>query len=448
MSMLAAEPAKVRIDAGIVVGSSENGVNVFKGIPFAKPPIGSLRWAVPSRPAAWSGERDATKFALPCPQPMNADGKPNGGGASGPCDEDCLYLNVWAPANAKNAPVMVWLYGGAAFLGAGHLGSYNGSAFARDGVIVVTINYRLGSLGYFSHPALTKAAAPSEPLNNYALLDAIEALNWVRRNIAAFGGNPKNVTVFGQSAGGAMVMNLLAIQSAQGLFHKAIVESGVLLRPGMPLAKAEETGIKAATALGLPGANATLKQLRANPAKAFVDNEATRRGASGVIDGRLMKTAAGDALKSGAAIDVPLIVGTNSGESGADAARTVAGLAASGAPSYLYQFTYVPEWKKAAQPNGAPHSAEIVYVFDSWSTSISGGSSVTANDRLVSARVHSCWVAFAKASPGAKSLNCADGFSWPAYTKENDAIAVFGEKPGVQKAASVPAYVPPKPARK
>src|SRR4029077_20637726 len=130
---------------GTLVGASQDGVKVFKGVPFAIPPVGELRWAAPRKPVAWSGERDATKFSLPCSQPVNADGTANGGGVTGAYSEDCLYLNVWAPANAKNAPVMVWLYGGGAFLAAGHLGSFDGSSFARDGVVVVTINYRLGS---------------------------------------------------------------------------------------------------------------------------------------------------------------------------------------------------------------------------------------------------------------------------------------------------------------
>jgi len=442
----AAEPVKARIDSGTLAGASLNGVNTFKGVPFAVPPVGVLRWTAPAKPAAWSGERDATKFSLPCPQPVNTDGTANGGGVSGLYSEDCLYLNVWAPANARSAPVMLWLYGGAGFLGAGHLGSYDGSAFARDGVIVVTINYRLGSLGYFAHPALTKATPADQPLSNYALMDAIEALRWVQRNIANFGGDASNVTLFGQSAGGAMVLNLFGVPTAQGLFQKAIVESGALLRPGKTLKEAEAAGKAAAAALGLSGASATIERLRAISSARFVTTEATRRGNTGVIDGRLVTASAEQALQSGTALDVPLIIGTNNGESGAEAAQTVARLAASGAPAYLYQFKYVPDWKLPEQPNGAPHSAEIVYVFDSWATSVSGGPQVSAKDRQVAAKVHSCWVAFAKSVPSARSLNCADGFNWPAYTPQNDAVAVFGEKPEVQKSSALPVFVAPVPA--
>jgi para-nitrobenzyl esterase len=140
-----AEPVRVTVDSGVLVGELKNGVRSFRGIPYAKPPIGPLRWQPPQNVEKWTVERDATQFRLPCPQPTNSDGKTsNGGGVSGPTSEDCLYLNVHAPANAKNAPVMVWLYGGASYLGGGHLGSYNAPSFAKNGVIIVTTNYRLG----------------------------------------------------------------------------------------------------------------------------------------------------------------------------------------------------------------------------------------------------------------------------------------------------------------
>jgi len=223
---------EVTVDSGKLSGKSADGVNTFRGIPFAQPPVGDLRWMPPQPVAKWSGTRAATEFSLPCPQPTNADGKtPNGGGVTGKTSEDCLYLNVSAPANAKKAPVMVWLYGGASFLGAGSLGSYNAPAFAKDGVIMVTTNYRLGPLGYFAHPAVLNAAGKNDNVANYALMDAVATLEWVQRNIEQFGGDPANVTVFGQSAGGFMVVNLLGIPSANGLFAKAGIQSGAALRP-------------------------------------------------------------------------------------------------------------------------------------------------------------------------------------------------------------------------
>lgn len=442
-----ADSVKVKIDAGTLVGTEQDDVNVFKGVPFAIPPVGDLRWTAPRKPLPWNGERDATKFSLPCSQPMNADGTPNGGGAFGPYSEDCLYLNVWAPENAKNAPIMVWLYGGGAFLGAGHLGSFDGSSFARDGVIVVTINYRLGSFGYFAHPALTKASKPNDPLANYALLDAIEALNWVKRNGAAFGGDINNVTLFGQSAGGAMVVNLLAAPHAtKGLFNKAIIESGAVLRAGPALAASEANVVKALATIGV-NENATLAQLRAIPANKLVEAEATRRGFAGAVDGRLMKMAAVDAFKSGSILDVPVIVGTNNGEGGAENAQIVAAATASGAPSFLYQFQYVPMWRKQEQPKGAIHSAELPYVFDSWKTSSIATPKFDADDKKVAKQVHSCWVAFAKAPPSLQAINCADNLVWPAYTKENDAALTFNAKSEVKKSAVLPKFVPTPAAR-
>jgi para-nitrobenzyl esterase len=443
----AAAPVKAKIDAGALVGSSENGVNVFKGIPFAQPPVGPLRWAPPAMPAKWTGERDATKFQLPCPQPINADGRPNGGGVSGATSEDCLYLNVWAPADAKNAPIMVWLYGGAGYLGAGHLGAYNGTSFAKNGVIIVTINYRLGALGAFAHPALTKAAGPKTPLVSYALMDAVAALQWVKRNAASFGGDPNNVTLFGQSAGGAMTTALLSVPAAKGLYHKAIIQSGASLRGGITLAEGEAQGAKAATALGLPGADATLEQLRAVPADKLVATADVRQGIRGVIDGRFVTTTTRDALNNGTAFDVPLIVGSNNGEGGGDAAQQMVKLAAGGAPSYRYLFNYVPEWRKTAQANGAPHSAELPYSFASLTTAASSTSQVNEADRAVARRMNSCWVAFAKARPGTRDLACADGFTWPAYTPERDDAAVFGADPSLRKASTIPNGPPPAPQR-
>jgi len=215
------DSVKVTIDSGVLVGESESGVNVFRGVPFAKPPVGALRWKAPELPEPWPGERAAVSFEPPCTQPTNADGKTaNGGGVVGATSEDCLYLNVYAPSEAEKAPILVWLHGGAFFLGAGHLGSYNGTSNAKQGVITVSINYRLGSLGGFAHAALSAEAAADEGLGSFALMDAVAALEWVQRNAAAFGGDPDNVTLAGQSAGGVAVMHLLSVPRARGSFTK------------------------------------------------------------------------------------------------------------------------------------------------------------------------------------------------------------------------------------
>jgi len=440
---LASSPTTVKIDSGALQGASSEGINSFKGVPFAKPPVGELRWKAPQVPDKWSGARDATKYQLPCTQPTNSDGKtPNGGGVWGQTAEDCLYLNVFAPANAQRAPVMVWLHGGASYLGGGHLGGYNGEAFAKHGVITVTVNYRLGPLGYFAHPALTQAAGANEWLGSYGLMDAVAALQWVQRNIAQFGGDTRNVTVFGQSAGGGMVMSLLSVPSAKGLFAKAGVQSGASLRPATSLADAEKTGAELVSKLGLSGATATLAELRAIPAAKFAIQEFARAAGS-PVDGRFRTKATVDAFADGSATYVPLLIGSNNGEGGFDNARTVATSMSAKAPAYLYQFAYVPEWRKAAQPQGAPHSAEIVYVFDSWKHSSSGDPRVNDTDRQVAQRVNSCWVAFAKADVKAKSLACADGFKWPGYTPSTDDAAVFGTTPSLAKSATLKNGPPP-----
>jgi para-nitrobenzyl esterase len=439
-----AEPVKAKLDSGVIVGDSKDGVNYFRGVPYAKPPVGELRWKAPQKPDAWSYDRMATSFESPCPQPVNADGKsPNGGGVWGTTNEDCLYLNVYAPANAKKAPIVVWLYGGASFLGAGHLGGYNGTENAKQGVITIPINYRLGTLGTFSHPALTAEAGKDGLLGGYALMDAVAALEWVKRNAAAFGGDPDNVTVAGQSAGGFMVVNLLSIPSAKGLYNKAIVQSGAGLVPGQSLADAEKAGVAAMEKLGLP-ANATTAQLRALSSQTLVDSEATRRGFQPPIDGRFRTISTVDALKAGTEIDVPVMVGSNNGEPGFDGARRLAlETGAKGKAAFLYQFAYVPEWRKPDQPKGAPHSAELVYSFNSWNYSSSGDKRVNDTDRAVAKRVNSCWVAFFKAKPSATSLTCADGFKWPAYKASSDQAAVFEEKPKVVKSKTIPNGPPP-----
>jgi para-nitrobenzyl esterase len=433
-------PVKVAIDSGVLVGEVRDGVNVFRGVPYAKPPIGDLRWRAPQKPDKWPGERAAIANEAPCPQPVNIDGTVNGGGVAGVQSEDCLYLSVYAPTNATRAPVVLWLYGGGAFLGAGHLGSYNGTANARQGVITVAINYRLGALANFSHPALTKEAGPNDPLGNFALTDAVAALEWVKRNAAAFGGDPENVTIAGQSAGGVMVMNLLSIPSAKGLYHKAIVQSGALLTPGQTMAEAEKRGADAVASLGLP-ADITAAQLRAVSAQTFVAGEKTRRGVTSPIDNRFRTVATVDALNAGAEFDVPLMIGSNSGEPGFDNARTVAKLAGdSGAGAWLYHFEYVPGFRKNEWTKGAIHSAELMFTFDSiptsgWAASSSG--KADAADAAVAKLVNSCWIAFYKMSPQAKSLTCANGVKWPAFTEGGDDVMLFRDKPQPGKSKAI-----------
>ena len=443
-----APPVKVTIDSGVLVGETSDGVNVFRGVPFAKPPIGALRWKAAQAPDKWPGERAAIANEAPCPQPVSMDGTANGGGVSGVQSEDCLYLTVYAPANANKAPIVLWLYGGGAFLGAGHLGSYNGTANAKQGVITIPINYRLGSLANFSHPALTKEAGAKDALGNFALTDAVAALEWIKRNAAAFGGDANNVTIAGQSAGAAMVVNLLSIPSAKGLYHKAVIQSGAILRPGQTMAEAEKRGVEAAKALGL-GETATAAQLRAVSAQTFAANEATRRGVSSPIDNRFRTIATVDALNQGTEIDVPVLVGSNNGEGGFNAARTVAKLAGdSGAGAWLYHFAYVPAFRQTEWQAGAIHSAELMFTFDSIDTSswaVGKTAKADATDRQFAKVVNSCWIAFYKMDPKAKSISCANGVSWPAYTESGDDVMQFKSQPQIVKSKAIPDG-PPRPA--
>src|SRR6185312_12531335 len=227
LSVQAANLPVVRLPAGIAQGAIESGIRVFRGLPYAAPPVGSMRWKPPVPAPAWDGIRDATKFGAACFQP-----KPRAASiyADPPAEmsEDCLSLNIWTPSAARNTPVMVWIHGGSLTGGSGSETMYDGAALAKRGIVVITINYRLGALGYLAHPELS-AESPGHISGNYGLLDQIEALQWVKRNITAFGGNPSNVTIAGESAGALSVMYLMASPPARGLFAKAIAESAYMI---------------------------------------------------------------------------------------------------------------------------------------------------------------------------------------------------------------------------
>ncbi|MEO8114767.1 MAG: carboxylesterase family protein [Phenylobacterium sp.] len=459
----AEEVVRAKTESGVVVGVIHETAAVFRNIPYAAPPVGDLRWAPPQPAKAWTGERPAALPGPSCPQPMNANDTPNSGGANGPVSEDCLQLNIFAPKTAKAAPVMVWIHGGGHRTGAGWI--YGGDSFARDGVVLVAINYRLGALGYFAHPALTKAAKPGEPVGNYGLMDQIAALKWVQRNIAAFGGDPNNVTVFGESAGGMSTLALLATPAARGLYQKAIVESGAGWFQPTTLAKQEAAGAKALEPLGV-AATATAADLRALPVEKLVPLDANY---GPFTDGQLMIETPSQALAHGRFDDVPLIIGSNSGEdslmgaqpaspqmvamvppiakaiykeetaAGDDAlvraiftdrimggpARWVAAEASGGKPAWLYYFSYVGARFRPAMTR-ATHAAEIQYVFEYWGRR-TPMSVVSDEDRAMASRMHACWVAFAKTSQPA-----CGGEPWPAYTKAGDQLMEFGSESGVR----------------
>lgn len=301
--------------AGAVKGTAEGEIRVFRGIPYAEAPDGARRWRAPVPKAAWRGVRDATQFGPACWQP---DSKLNNIYANKPMpmSEDCLSLNIWAPAHAHNAPVFFWIYGGALWGGASRDPMYDGTRMAERGVIVVSINYRLGPLGWLAHPELSKENAQGLS-GNYGLLDQIEALRWVRRNISAFGGDPHNVTIAGESAGGLSVMYLLASPPARGLFAKAIAESAYMVstpdlkdaRYGSP--SAETVGLMLGAKLQSPNI-AALRGI--DPQK--LTNEAAAAGFPpfGAIDGKILPAQLVDMFDRGEQAHVPILAGFNSGE--------------------------------------------------------------------------------------------------------------------------------------
>lgn len=325
-----ADATIVKIDSGTVQGASDNSVITFKGIPYATPPVGPLRWQPPQAAATWSGIRPALTFGHDCMQlPLSSDAAPSSGQVP---DEDCLVMNVWRPADAtlKKLPVVVWIYGGGGVNGSSASAVYDGSQFAKQNVILVSFNYRLGRFGFFGHPALTKEN-PNGLLGNYGFMDQLAALKWVQRNIAAFGGDASNVTVFGESAGGFAVHVLMTSPLSNGLFNRAIAESGggrVAFVPGRRLHETgpnglpsgEQVGVTFAASVGITGEDASaLAALRALPATTIVSglNMATLGSnfntfSNTMIDGQLIVDEPGKIYQAGNAKKVPLIVGANS----------------------------------------------------------------------------------------------------------------------------------------
>ena len=460
----------VKTKAGLVSGTATNAIHIFKGIPFAAPPINDLRWKAPQAVKPWSGTLACTKFG---PSPVQNDPKPFRMWTqefitpAESLSEDCLYLNVWTPAKSSSGklPVLVWIYGGGFVSGSGACPVYDGENIAKDGIVYVTINYRVGIFGFLAHPDLS-AESPNKSSGNYGLMDQIAALKWVKENIAAFGGDPDKVTIAGQSAGSFSVQALVASPLTKGLFRGAIAQSGADDGdPGPPLAQAEQTGRKLSekiSALRALAADSVLSLANKPPFGSF----------SPIIDGYVLPTDVGQIIESGKHNDVPIMLGwvtgdadliggpPQSAEQFRDAAKKSYGekmdefnklfpstteaelkssqrklslLRFAGFPDYewtnwnkhksfMYEFSYVPTDKPGFPNYGAFHTSEVpfaLHTLNRWDRPWK------ENDFKVEKFMTSYWVNFVKnGNPNGNSLP-----EWKPFDKSQGNIMELGEQP-------------------
>lgn len=424
----------VQTDSGGVRGTTVDGVASWKGIPFAAPPVGPLRWRAPQPVAAWPGVRDATKYSHDCMQlPFPSDAAPLGTKPA----EDCLYANVWKPSAAKaKLPVVVWIYGGGFVNGGASPPTYSGANLATQGVVFVSFNYRVGRFGTFALPQLTKADADGGRLGNYAIMDQIAALQWVKRNIASFGGDPANVTIIGESAGGMSVHALVTSPLAPRMFHKAFVMSGGNAKsdPSQTLASVEQIGIDFAKSQHIdPNAPDALDKLRALSAEQVTDGLSMmqmfspRPGpltyASPFADGTVIVDN-GSAYASGHFAKVPMVIGATSADMGGQDGFMIAGardastaIAAKGVPVWEYRFSYVAD--SVGKP-GAQHASDIPFFFDT--TAIKYGDKTTPRDIAIGKTISAYIVNFAKSG----NPNGAGLPEWPRYTAASNTLMDFG----------------------
>ncbi len=478
--------------AGMYRGTEENGVAVFKGIPYAQPPVGELRWRPPQPVPNPAAVRDAKQFGPVCPQPVS--------GASdidaGPQSEDCLTLNIYTPtvAPARPLPVMVWIHGGSFKEGSGRRARSDGHRLAQKGVVLVKINYRLGYLGRFAHPALSKSQ-PDEPMANYGLMDQIAALTWVRDNIGEFGGDAKNVTIFGYSAGAVSVNYLMAIPAARGLFHKAIAQSSAVSIPKIRhrtedfpmMPSLESEGVKIAERHGIESGD-VVSALRALPVDALMGDGYPPGSLNPVLDGVLVTQDIAASFQRGDVADVPYLTGVTGWEASLAKSMhkmppealtnllvTAHGLNPDRVPIayadsepgygladdifadgfhattfylaqlmhrrqdsvYLYWFEYLPEGADPGIP-GLPHGAEVPYVFGQLNDRDRvGNPPVTQADHRLVEVVQSYWVNFAKTgNPNGPNLP-----RWPVMEENDQAQWLFIDAEPVVKRNLVSARI-------
>lgn len=469
---LAAQAPVVATASGPVSGRLDGTIAAFLGIPYAAPPIAENRWRSPQPAEPWQGIRDATAFAHDCMQtPFPGDEAPL---RTTPA-EDCLYLNVWKPAGARRdarLPVLVWIYGGAFITGGTSPAIYDGSAFAKKGVVFVSFNYRLGRFGFFSHPALSAEAGKAT--GNFAMEDQVAALRWIRANIASFGGDPAKVTIMGESAGGTAVVNLLTMPSARGLFRGAIAMSGGgrSLLPTATMEKGEQVGVDFAAKQGIADTGAAgLAAIRALPAATiqggnlFADrfaNPSTYVGGF-VAEGSVITGPSDMLMDAGQIAPAPVMIGMTSADGGisfaqdkdalfasfgtqgpalrkaydpdgkaefrdlsrrltgdqymAEPARFVARHAvAAGNQAFVYRFGYVAQSKRSEWKAGAPHATDIPYFFNTVDARY--GAATTAQDRKAASLANAYVVNFVKyGNPNGKTLPI-----WPPYDRKGEAL--------------------------
>ncbi|MCC7375104.1 MAG: carboxylesterase family protein [Verrucomicrobiales bacterium] len=475
-------PAPIRVEHGLIQGATEDGLSVYRGIPFAAPPVGALRWRAPQPAAPWEGVRKTVQFA---PDPYQGDGK-------GHVSEDCLYLNVWTPAKSADdrIPVLVWIYGGGFSFGSTSTPTHNGEHLARKGVVLVSINYRVGPLGFLAHPELS-AESTRQVSGNYGLLDLIAGLQWVQRNIAAFGGDPGKVTIFGESAGGIAVSMLCASPQAKGLFRGAISQSGGSFGPPRPttypgenmkrLVDAEQSGVAYAKRAGAASI-AEFRKLPPNKLPAGFGSGA----AWPIIDGWVIPDDQSKLYQASRFNDVAILVGYNSDEglsfsrektpeefrsnvemrygpfaekllaaypvgtnSVPKTARDLMRDAAFGwhtwtwarmqartgkSKVFYYYFDRHPD-RGADSPeadHGAPHGVDVPYVFQTLDRNKPG---MTTADLEISEAMATYWVNFTKHG----DPNGADLPSWPRFSEKDPRVMCFQKTPQPGPVPSAPA---------